>query len=90
MVVENTANITKVESQACITVLKLCDNRHPMTTVTNLSMKEGSLFCSYEIHQTGIPQIAFFVSLESSRRGWVHGLGFMAFGLAVEKLLNVG
>ncbi len=66
---EHTANITKVESQACITVLKLCDNRHPMTTIANLSMKEGSLFCSYEIHGTGMLQIAFLVSLESSRRG---------------------
>jgi hypothetical protein len=90
MVVESTANITKVESQACITVLKLCDNRHPMTTIANLSMKEGSLFCSYEIHRTGMLQIAFLVSLESSGRGGVHGLGFMAFGLAVEKLSNVG
>jgi hypothetical protein len=28
-------------------------------------MKEGSLFCSYEIHQTWL-QIMFLVSLESS------------------------
>ncbi len=51
-----------------------------------LSMKECSLFvlfCTYEIHQTGMLQIMFFVSLESSRGGGVHQLGFMAFGLAV-------
>ncbi len=32
-------------------------------------MKEGSLFCSYEIHWTGMLQILFLVSLESSRWG---------------------
>jgi hypothetical protein len=49
-------------------------------------MKEGSLFvlfCTYEIHQTKMLQIAFFVSLESSPRGGVHRLGFMVFGLVV-------
>ncbi len=55
----------------------------------DLSMKQGSLFvlfcfvCTYEIHQTGMLQIAFLVSLESSQGGGVHRLGFMAFGLAV-------
>jgi hypothetical protein len=39
----------------------------------SLSMKEGSLFCSYEIHQTGMLQIMFLMSLESSRQGGVHG-----------------
>jgi hypothetical protein len=53
-------------------------------------MKEGSLFCSYEIHQTGMLQIMFFLmSLESSRQGGVHGLGSMMFGLAVQKFLNI-
>jgi hypothetical protein len=34
----------------------------------NLSMKEGSfvLFCSYEIHRSGMLQIVFLVSWESS------------------------
>jgi len=31
----------------------------------------------------------FLVSLESSRQGGVHGLGSMAFGLAVQKFLNI-
>jgi hypothetical protein len=59
---------------------------------TDLSMKEGSLivlFCAYEIHRTGMLQIAFLLSLESSRRGGVHGLGSMRFGLAVQKFLNI-
>ncbi len=57
----------------------------------DLSMKEGSLFlfCSYEIHRTGILQIVFFVSLESSRQGWAYGLGSMMFWLAVQKFLNI-
>jgi hypothetical protein len=44
------------------------------------------LFCfvyTYKIHQTGMLQIMFLVSLESSRGGGVHRLGFMAIGLAV-------
>ncbi len=52
-------------------------------------MKEGSLFCSSEIHQTGMLQIVFLVSLESSRQGGVHGLGSMTFGLAVQKFLKI-
>jgi hypothetical protein len=32
------------------------------------------LFCSYEIHQTGMLQIVFLVSLESPRRGGCVGL----------------
>ncbi len=46
----------------------------------HLSMKEGRLFCfvcSYEIHWTGMLQIVFLVSLESSSRGawaWFHGV----------------
>ncbi len=40
-------------------------------------MKEGSLFCRYEIHQTRMLQIVFLlVSLESSRREGLHGLGW--------------
>jgi hypothetical protein len=34
-------------------------------------------------------QITFLVSLESSQGGGVHWLGFMAFGLAVQKFLNI-
>ncbi len=40
-----------------------------MLIVAHVYMKEGILFvlfCSYEIHQTGMLQIAFLVSLESS------------------------
>jgi hypothetical protein len=33
-------------------------------------------------------QIMFLVSLESSQRGGVHGLGSMTFGIAVQKFLN--
>jgi len=61
----------------------------------HLSMKEGSLFCfvlfcSYEMHWTRMLQILFLVSLESSRRGGVHGLGsMMMLGLAVRKFLNI-
>ncbi len=46
----------------------------------HLSMKEGSLFsfvCSYEIRRTGMLQIMFLVSLESSWWGawaWFHGV----------------
>jgi hypothetical protein len=52
-------------------------------------MKEGSLFCSYEIHETRMLQIVFLVSLESSQQGGVHGLGSMTFGLAAQKFLNI-
>jgi hypothetical protein len=52
----------------------------------NLSMKQGSLLfcfvCTYEIHWTGMLQLAFLVSLDSSG-GQVHWLGFMAVGLVV-------
>ncbi len=58
---------------------------------TSLSMKEGSLFdlfCTYEIHRTGMRQIVFLVSLECSQQEeGVHGLGSMTFGLAVQKFL---
>jgi hypothetical protein len=47
------------------------------------------LVCTDEIHQTGMLQIAFLVSLESSQAGGVHRLGFMVFGLAVQKFLNI-
>jgi hypothetical protein len=52
-------------------------------------MKEGSLFCSYEIHQSRMLQMAFWVSLESSQQGVVHGLGSMTFGLVAQKFLNI-
>jgi hypothetical protein len=48
-------------------------------------MKQGSLFvlfCTDDTQGTRMLQIAFLVSLESSQGGGVHGLGFMAFGLA--------
>jgi hypothetical protein len=45
--------------------------------------------CNYEIHPTGMLQIVFLVSLESSRRGGVHGLGSMMFGLVVKKFFNI-
>jgi hypothetical protein len=34
-------------------------------------------------------QIMFLVSLESSQQGGMHGLGSMAFGLAVQKFFNI-
>jgi len=34
-------------------------------------------------------QIMLFVSLESFQGGGVHWLGFMAFGLVVQKFLNI-
>ncbi len=46
----------------------------PPPLISYLSMKEGSLFCSYEIHQTGMLQVMFLVSLKR-RRGalaWFH------------------
>jgi hypothetical protein len=60
----------------------------------NLFMKEGSLFCFVgmrSIEQGWMLEIVFFISLESSRRrrGGVHGLGSMMFGLAVQKFLNI-
>jgi len=65
------------------------------TGPVNLSMKESRLFvlfcfvCTNEIHRTGMLQIVFFVSLESSQGGGVHGLRFIAFGLALQKFLNI-
>jgi hypothetical protein len=53
------------------------------------NMKEGSLFCSYEIHRTGMLHIVFLVSLESSWQGGVHGLGSMMFELAVQKFFYI-
>jgi hypothetical protein len=56
-------------------------------------MKQGNsmfvLVCTNEIHQTRMLQIVFLVSLESSQAGGVHLLGFRAFGLAVQKFLNI-
>jgi len=42
--------------------------------------------CYDEISQTMRPPIAFLVTLESSWRGGVHGLGFVVFQLVVRKL----
>jgi hypothetical protein len=48
--------------------------------------RKAVLFCSYEItHDASI----FLVFLESSQRRGVHGLGSMAFGLVVQKFLNI-
>jgi hypothetical protein len=58
-------------------------------------MKQGSLFvlfcfvCTDEIHLTRMLQIVFLVSFKSSGGGEVHQLGFMAFGLVVQKFLNI-
>jgi hypothetical protein len=51
---------------------------HDVLSVCNMRSTKLGCFrsCSscfqYEIHQTGMLQIMFFVSLESSRRGGVH------------------
>ncbi len=42
------------------------------------------MFCSYGIHWTGMLQIVFLVSLESSWQGGVHGIGSTTFGPAVQ------
>jgi hypothetical protein len=58
----------------------------------HLPMKQGSLFvlfCTDEIHWTGMLQITFSVSLESSRGQGVHRLGSMPFELAMQKFLNI-
>jgi hypothetical protein len=55
-------------------------------------MKVFCLFCfvyTYEIHQIGMLQIMFFVSLENSQQGGVHGLGVVVFALAMPKFLNI-
>jgi hypothetical protein len=52
----------------------------------HLSMKEGSLFC-FVVMKSTMNQIMFLVSLESSQRGRVHGLGSMT--LVVQKFLNI-
>jgi len=49
----------------------------------------SDIFSSYEIHRTGMLQIMFLVSFESSRRGGAPGLGSIMFGLGVQKFLNV-
>jgi hypothetical protein len=45
--------------------------------------------CTDEIHRTGMLQIMLLVSLESSQAGGLYQLGFMAFGFAVYKFLNI-
>jgi len=60
-------------------------NKQSQKYLHHLSMKQGSLFvlfCTNDTQGTRMLQIAFLVSLESSQGGGVHGLGFMAFGLA--------
>jgi hypothetical protein len=54
-------------------------------------MKEGSLFCFVVMKsiKIGMLQIMFLVSLESSQKGGVHGLGSMTVGLGVQKFLNI-
>ncbi len=53
-------------------------------------MNEGNLFCSYEIHRTGLLQNVFLMSLGEAldKEGW-HGLGSVMFGLVVQKFLNI-
>jgi hypothetical protein len=43
----------------------------------------------YEIHQIRMFHISFLVFLEGSQGGEVYWLDFMAFGLAMEKFLNI-
>jgi hypothetical protein len=61
-------------------------------SIKKKSIYEGRYFvlcCRYEIHQTRMVEIVSLVSLESFRRGGVHGLGSMVFGLAMQKFLNI-
>ncbi len=46
-------------------------------------------FCSYEIHQTRMLQIVFWVSLESSWQEGCMGFVSMVFGLAMQKFFNI-
>jgi hypothetical protein len=58
----------------------------------HLSIYEGKyfvLFCSCKIHQTGMLQMVFLLSLESSQPREAYGLGSMTFRLAVQKFLNI-
>jgi hypothetical protein len=51
-------------------------------------MKESGLFvlfCTYEMHPTGMLHITFLVSSKSSQGGGVHPFGSMMFGCAVCK-----
>jgi hypothetical protein len=50
-------------------------------------MKEGILFCGYEI--TGMPGCFRSCSWCLWKAGQVHGLGSMTFGLAKQKFLNI-
>jgi hypothetical protein len=45
--------------------------------------------CTDEIYRTGMLQIVFLVSLESSREGGVHWLGFLVFVLGMQNFLNI-
>jgi len=77
-----TYNLNRNYSQVC----------YDSTNWIHLSMKEGSSFVLFyidEIHWTGMLQITFLVNWESSPRGGVQGLGFMVFGLVVQKFLNI-
>ncbi len=63
--------------------------------VFNICTFEGRLFVCFVVFlsmrsiESGMIQITFLVSLENSRGGGVHRLGFMAFGLAMQKFLNI-
>jgi len=46
-------------------------------------------FHTYETHLTGMLQIVFLVSLESSQGGGVHWLDSMTLGLVMQKFLNI-
>jgi hypothetical protein len=58
--------IPKVQMSQVSWFWLVCFLPPPFVSREHLSIKEGSLFCSYEIHQTGMLQIVFLVSLESS------------------------
>jgi hypothetical protein len=65
-----------------------------LVSFPHLSMKEWRkvvcfvLICSYEIHPTGMLQIVFLVSLESSLREGVHGLWFHGVWTCCAKVLE--
>jgi hypothetical protein len=47
------------------------------------------LFVPMKSIELGCFKLCFLISLESSQQGGVHHLGFMVFGLVVQKLLNI-
>ncbi len=79
----NVGSVCPFQHTHWILVLRFLQFGHRVWT----SIYEGRLFvlfCNYEIHRTGMLQIVFLVSLESSPRGGVHGLGHV-----VQKFLNI-